>query len=208
MPYFHYALTPKQLDLSQILWSSLFLVLVESFTAMLHFSFWCLWIWSLKHQHQMIWYVFHLVREGLDEGNIISWSGGTFSSFCWLQVILLPNAGFEDRFQKEASLCSSAIRPSLVKVISNISIRSVLPILPISIYSRKLICFEHLWISFQTLLLLLHWILHVILLLIVCLFWLFFHYSPQNICRRTWQCILHGWEVPYWPKLCSLKISI
>ena len=28
----------------------------------------------------------------------------------------MPAAGFEDRFQKEASLCSSAIRPSLVKV--------------------------------------------------------------------------------------------
>ena len=30
---------------------------------------------------------------------------------------LLPCAGFEERFQKEASLCSSAVRPALVKVI-------------------------------------------------------------------------------------------
>lgn len=39
----------------------------------------------------------------------------------WLQritgYILLPTTGFEDRFQKESGLCSSAIRPTLVKVI-------------------------------------------------------------------------------------------
>lgn len=31
-------------------------------------------------------------------------------------VIMLSIAGFEDRFQREAGLCSSAIRPALVKV--------------------------------------------------------------------------------------------
>lgn len=41
-----------------------------------------------------------------------------FLPYCyWLVVGLLLTLGFEERFQKEAGLCSSAVRPALIKVI-------------------------------------------------------------------------------------------
>lgn len=46
-------------------------------------------------------------------------------------VILLPTAGFEERFQKEASLCSSAIRPALVKVTCFLTKRDEIDILTV-----------------------------------------------------------------------------
>ena len=45
--------------------------------------------------------------------------------------MLLPTAGFEERFQKEAGLCSSAIRPALVKVTCFLTKRDEIDILTV-----------------------------------------------------------------------------
>lgn len=50
---------------------------------------------------------------------------------CWVVVMLLPTAGFEERFQKEAGLCSSAIRPALVKVTCFLTKRDEIDILTV-----------------------------------------------------------------------------
>ena len=41
----------------------------------------------------------------------------TILVYLYIVFNLLPSIGFEERFQKEASLCSSAVRPALVKVL-------------------------------------------------------------------------------------------
>lgn len=53
-----------------------------------------------------------------------------------------PTPGFEERFQKEASLCSSAIRPALVKVTCFITKWDELYILTL-FYQTKVCIFLH-----------------------------------------------------------------